>query len=407
MNKLLSASAQHHKSHSTINNRIVLAGAIALVTLSAAINIRYATTAFDFGIDAVLMGALVLAVTFGFVLLPSVSIKLFKSKARSFGVLAALAAVICGGVSLSNIVGASLGHRAATALDAGDAADKRRAAQDTITKAEAEIATLGAPRPALTIDADIMAVFARTPGLDDCVPRPNWTWGRTQREACKQIAELGKEKAAAGRKAALEDDIREARTILTSEKASKTVGNGDTLALLTAARKLGWVADAETVDLFKSVGTALAVELFAAVLFVLWEIGRSTEVVPRNRAAERPTPASTPLPFHQTVECNNQVVTPNQNAESNQSVGPSATGVTTEAPILAVPADVGDRLIELVRERGGELVGGLRTFGKALGVSHTEVSRVLGTLSDAGRIEVVATKRGTRIKLVELTGVAA
>lgn len=66
---------------------------------------------------------------------------------------------------------------------------------------------------------------------------------------------------------------------------------------------------------------------------------------------------------------------------------------------LTVANTFSGRLLELVKDRGGELYSGHRALGRALGCSAGHVGNVLRDLTNAGAVTVQATKMGTVIRL--------
>lgn len=58
------------------------------------------------------------------------------------------------------------------------------------------------------------------------------------------------------------------------------------------------------------------------------------------------------------------------------------------------------RLVRLLRDRGGQMTAGQRVFADALGVSKTQIHRLLSELVEAGRISVAVGTRGTAVCLL-------
>ena len=65
-------------------------------------------------------------------------------------------------------------------------------------------------------------------------------------------------------------------------------------------------------------------------------------------------------------------------------------------------ADAGRRTIELVRAKGGVLVGSQRTIGEALGLSKSRMNAVLHSLNDAGHVRLATSGRRTVVELVRV-----
>ena len=70
-----------------------------------------------------------------------------------------------------------------------------------------------------------------------------------------------------------------------------------------------------------------------------------------------------------------------------------AKGGTITVPKLTVADDAAERLLLMVAHHGTELLGSNRTFGRALGVSHTQAGRVLDELEASGRVRLRAESR--------------
>lgn len=258
-----------------------------------------------------------------------------------------------------------------------------------IEKSETEIATIGSTRQPAAIQADIDAKLTSRADLDGCEGK--WLPSSKARAVCIDVAALKAEKATADRKADLEDQVAEARAILTAVQSGRTVGNGDTAAIVGAFSKLGFKVEADTVDLVKALGTALGVELFAAALFMAG--------VP---ASVHPTPTRTPDLNTPAVKCS--IAPPVEAAETPDflalaTAADSVQGVQSPPPKLTVADDAGERLVQMLSERGGQLFGGQRTLAKAVGVSVGTMNTLLRELADAGTINVKAGKGGTVVQL--------
>ena len=75
--------------------------------------------------------------------------------------------------------------------------------------------------------------------------------------------------------------------------------------------------------------------------------------------------------------------------------------VEQQAPAtLEMSDDVSSRFVTLLQTKGGDIKSDLRTFGKAVGISHTETRRLLHELSTAGRVRVETGRSGTRVTLL-------
>jgi DNA-binding GntR family transcriptional regulator len=54
----------------------------------------------------------------------------------------------------------------------------------------------------------------------------------------------------------------------------------------------------------------------------------------------------------------------------------------------------------MLRDRNGEMIAGQRALAEALGVSKTQVNRLLSQLAGAGLVQLTTGKAGTAVRLV-------
>jgi hypothetical protein len=361
----------------------------------------------------VLSAGLALAMTVGFVVLPAFA----SQRDRTFGfiVTAWIGVIVCGGISLTNIIGASMGQRLATSADAGDAVRKRADGRKIIARDEAELATIGTVRSSATIQADIDAKLTTRRDLDGCEAK--WLPSSIARSVCIEVHRLRAEKAKSDHVAELTSEIAHARAAINDTAASATVGSGDTAAIIAAARRFGWELEGETVDLVKSVGLAMGVELFAALLFVAWERSREGQL---------------PVQVGQFVPAVSGVSVPSAPNETQASPGadhilasvpalecpimPRGSSLAGEASQMRVPvshsvpeqaAAADDAVMTVLRARGGTLLASQRTMAELFGMSRSSVNRVLHGLAEAGLIKLVTTAKGTAVELIEPKTAAA
>lgn len=387
-----------------------LLGSITLIALSAVVNVRHAVGTTTDLADIAEAGSFAVAMTVGFIGLPAYALRMAREGARTLAVAAAVGTLVCGAVSFTNLVGASMKHRLTTAVEASDATSKRADTRKAIKQAEDELATIGATRPAATIEAEIEAKLTSRRDLQGCEAK--WLPSSRARSVCIQVNKLRAEKGTAERREALQRTISAAQTTLGTIDAGKTVGSADTAAIVLAAKMAGWTVSPEVVDLAKSVGTGFGVELLGALLLAGWDRSRQKSREPTTVQTPRldtPPMPSTPLPQSES----NWTPADTLALDGMDTVSTTATDEACETPeragrnevssgvqSLSVPMDPAERLLQLVTERGGDVFGGHRSFARALGISHGHVSTVLGELSAAGKIAVEATKRGTRVRLL-------
>lgn len=101
-------------------NTGLLIGGVSLLALAAAINIRHAIGETSSPLDIAEAAALALAMSVGFVVLPGYGISKAKEGARLLAAGSFVGALICGGVSFTNLVGSAMKGRLTAAVEATD-----------------------------------------------------------------------------------------------------------------------------------------------------------------------------------------------------------------------------------------------------------------------------------------------
>ena len=157
-----------HFSHIAALKATAFSAGCILILLSATINVRHAITATSDPIDDALIGALAVAVTIGFSTLPAVSRIALGNGAPILALLAFVASLICGAVSLVTVAGASLSGRVASSIGAEDAAEARSTRSARLETVQSELRTIGTQRPSTTIRADLDAKLATRTDLAGC-----------------------------------------------------------------------------------------------------------------------------------------------------------------------------------------------------------------------------------------------
>ena len=350
---------------------------------SAATNLSYAVTRVEGIPQQIIWGAVAVAASVALALAPSAIVSSLSQRRYGAAILSLVAMLTFGGYSVTAALGSATGGRLVAEVEAGDVAMKRKDATATIGKAERELAAISTMRSAATVQAEIASVLAKTPGLDDCTPHPNWKPTKAHREACKTIATLGIEKASAERKAELELAITSARAVLDNLKAGRTVANSDALALQGFAGALGLHVEVDTLNRLLVVLAVLVIELGGGLAFaVAGGLGAERITVDHRE----PKPAPTTQPERQQT----QVI----QGEPTRDSAP---------PIPITPIDGhADRLIRLLQDRGGQVIGGQRAVASLLNTSQATVNRTLQSLVESGRITVETSRTGTKVALVAL-----
>jgi hypothetical protein len=267
-----------------------------------------------------------------------------------------------------------------------DAAGKQEAregrTQERYDRAKADLATIAPARPAGELQATIAQRNAVI-GTEDCA-----RWVPTKvRIACDARALEQAELARAGRRAELEAAMGQAERDLAAPTGADTPVKKEAdpaahaiVALLAA---LGITLSEGLVTTWLSIVPVIACEIGSMLAVVLFSSGH----VPARRDSG---PKCNMAPTANTPEP--------QQIQASAPVTPSGT---SDGATLAIEDDPRNRLLTLLQERGGEVFGSQRTFAKALGVSHTQVNRMLHELSSERRIEVATSGKGTRVRLAK------
>ena len=125
-------------------------------------------------------------------------------------------------------------------------------------------------------------------------------------------------------------------------------------------------------------------------------------------ALDTPKLPSNVVPFPVTMDTSARPVLDALDAVSNPSSpeslqSPANAGdgaVSTHVQSVDIPRDPSERLLLLVGERGGDVIIAHRPLALALGISAGHVGNLMDKLSDAKKISVQSTRRGTRIRLL-------
>ena len=403
MSELLSSPSRGNKGISLPSLATVasIVGGLGALGLAATFNARHAATGASDPTDAALQTALAVAMTVGFVTSTGVVAAAWRGGNWGRVTAAGIAAVLTGAASLFNITGAIHKQRMTEATVSVQAVERASTTRKHVGELERELAALGTTMPSAAIRASIDAKLVSRRDLDGCEAR--WLPSSAARAVCIDVNALRSDLAKAEAREAVAKKLAEARGVIGMADAGKVAGASD----VPFVRVLRWAGvtsiDNEAASLVVSVAQAFALELLAALLLAHAGQGGGA----RNDTPARATPAKALASFHTGDACHPSPC-PSQ-PETAEIKGASGTGegVTSNPVVLTVPADPGDRLLALLQTSGGEVFGGLRSFGRALGVSHTEAGRILSELASAGRVVVESGKRGTMVRLVEGMAAAA
>lgn len=346
--------------HSSSQLRTVAAtGAILLVSASAALGSYYGFVVGSH--QHVLLGIVFAGAALGGELLKPFAV---HEAITSFGrwhvlrgVACLLLATVCVIYSLAAELSLAAGSRGDLAASRQVQAQAVAARAGTLRRAQDELSTLPASRPAKLVKAEIDRLLL-TPGAEGCVQIN----GRVTREICPKVASLKSELAIAERRVTLE------RTIAKSGNATveHVVQSGDPLAGAVAvyAGALGWSWSPEAV-----------LPWLALIPVLFLEIGSALAVVV-VRSVGGPPPQIPVVDEVEVVQA--QPVKRRSKKPQERALGAMA-----------------DRL----QRAGGIIEGSQRQLAKKLGTSKTTVHRAIHGLVAAGLATASVSQAGTRLVL--------
>jgi hypothetical protein len=276
-------------------------------------------------------------------------------------------------------------------------ADAAKKAEARYARAEAELTTLAAARPASELVPQIAKLKA-TPGSNAC-KRIN---GDISREVCGQVADLEAEAARDTRRRELEATMRDAEA-----ERSKTPGvmaadpGASALSLYVAT--IGVTVSPELLSMWLPLIGVLALEVGAAFAVLLV---KAVEPAPAHRAPgsaanDAPHVAAPALPQLVTAEV--PQIVPEAQAQDAPAAPPKVrakrpTKDDDDSGGGSRRRALGD-LLGRLKSQGGELTATSRGLAALLGTSKGTVHRAIADAMAAGMIRVEATMAGTRIAL--------
>ena len=366
---------------------LAVAAGVTFTLASAGTNLLYGIAKSPELPLQIVWGAVAVAASIALALAPAA---LLRSRSVA-GVLFSLAAIaLFGTFSLSSALGSFFGGRAATEVQQSTANGTRTRLEKAYDTARIELEGLAAARPVAELEA-VVAKFKATPGANGCTKEPD---GPISRKACGDAATVAVELGRAKRRAELEGQMVEATGALGNIAPPKVV-NADALALSTFAGKLGVVVTPGRVNPWLSLLAVALVEFGGGLCFAVAGVFSVAPAV--RHSAPESVSVATALEHGETVESAQVVRGPNE--ADFLGLARRAKGGTITVPKLTVADDAAERLLLMVAHHGTELLGSNLTFGRALGVSHTQAGRVLDELEASGRVTVARGKSGTVVRL--------
>lgn len=371
------------QSKHTIPSTLAALSGIALVTASAATNAVYGWFKTDLLPYQIIWASVSVAASAILALGPTALLKALRQRMVAGSVIAGLAIALCGSYSFNAAIGASAGQRMNAAAVQSDDTGTRARLETAYQTAKDE---LGGLPPSMATVAELDAKIAAlklTPGANGCAKID----GPISKKVCPDVATLEVDKVRAARR----EELQTAMTLASRELKKlgpAKVANTDATAISGYLALAGIIVSTEAINRWFALLAVALVEFGGGLAFALASILREPVTAPTiaNEAPSNP-------PKTKAVDTDDM---PKQIA-----VRPALKLVSNrKTPRKTVShANFGDRMLALVKERGGELYAGHRPLAKALGCSSAHVANVLRDLTDAGHVTVQATKTGTVVRL--------
>lgn len=274
-------------------------------------------------------------------------------------------------------------HVAGTATDTRAKLDRLRVELDKISpaRAVAELTPLMAAKIAATKGADC----------------DTWVSDTRTRGACLDLAQLRAEAGRAAQRVEVATKIEVAETALSRAGTAK-VADPSAAALATYLTALGLHVEQSSIGDWLTLVGVFALEVGSMFAVVLVRACRP------NTAPNDAAGVSSAVPKEPVRNTAGNAETPAAIGVAPPETPADATHVSSVPPDparITIAVHPAERLVSLLRERGGEVFGSQRTIGLAIGISGAQLNRVLHDLAEAGRVIVSPGKSGTRVRLAE------
>ena len=317
---------------------------------------------------------------------------------RAFIILVGL--LLTGTYSVSAALGSAYGGRVQAANVQTEKTDARTKADTAYKAAKAELDTLAAARFRDELNPQIRTLKA-TKGANNCDTRD----GPISRKVCAEADELEAEAARADRRAKLAETMKEASKALEAIGPG-TVANSDAIALTSYLTSMGVKADPEVINKLLVLLAVLVIECGGGVSFA---IGMSlsapaakTHEVPGENGHVSAAVVSTRTEVSRTPSDTSAGHVPKP--ESDQSTRcPTEVSAVPRIPLdTSVQNASGVRLLDLIRDKGGVLIGGQRSIARTLGWSKSRLHEALHDLAHAGLVKLTTGKTGTVVQMLPI-----
>jgi hypothetical protein len=373
---------------------LAVLAALALVTASAGFGAYFAWTSNAHHAPALAVFAVVMAL--GLELAKPLAVHgLFDALRRwQFGQALALMllATVAIGYSLTAELNLMARSRADAIADRANDSGTATEARGKLAALRAELATVAPARSVAEIEALTAPKVAATRGTDCSA----YIADAKIRTACAELSMLKAEAARRETRADLRERIEAAEHAVARAGAVR-VADPSAVALSTFLEAFGVrVSPGRLGDWFTLIGVfALeAGSMFAAVLVSALRPNMErtpTQSVPALGAA---------VTLGNTGRDTETPALPPPAPQETPSEGTPVPSVPSEPVKLAVSSDPAERMLDLLRQRGGNVFGSQRALAQLVGISAAHCNRLVRDLETAGKVSVAADKSGTRLALV-------
>jgi hypothetical protein len=352
---------------------------------SAGTNLHYGISKGADAASSVVWGAVSVAVSIVFALSWPAVIRAVERRQWTLVPMALAALVVTGAYSVTAALGSASGGRTNAATLESAATDARAKAQAAYDAAKSELDGLKPSRPIGELEA---LVTTYTPGRKCRFQVP---FGR-RTTVCSPPVALAAELGRARRRAELEGKMDTAQSELERVPAPKQA-NSDAAALAGFLAALGVGASAGTMNRLLVLLAVLVIECGGGLALVVgMSLSEHREQGVRKQAlANDPTLRSPPFGAN----------TANTGRQGPRICPERSTNVAVFASVRHRSRKaVGERLLEVLRERGGPLQTSIRRLADHLGTTPTTLHTVTGELIAARVVAVVAGRQGSVFRLL-------
>lgn len=372
---------------------LALAAAAALVCASGGFSALYAWRSNSAHSHA--LASLAVAMALGLELAKPLAVHALFGALRGWRLGQALGLFALAAVAVAFSVTAELQLMAMSRADAVAGrehdAGKASAARDMRDGLRAELARVPAARSQAELEPLIAAKVAATKGADCTL----WVESTKQRATCVEVAQLRAEAARGERRDELAGRLAAAERAL-ADAGPQRVADPSAVALATYLGAFGLQIEPRRLGDWLVLVAVLALEvgsMFAAVLVA------ATRPNAARDAAARVSEPLAPAPLRDTGRNAETPALPAPEHLAERSGETLALPVPPGAGRLEVAEHPAERVLALLRDKGGEVFGSQRMLALAVGVSPARLNRVLHELAGSGRLSLAAGKSGTRIRI--------